>query len=39
MAILTKAGLVEVKKVGQWRWYRRNDAAIREFARSLKESL
>src|SRR5438445_7676900 len=39
MAILAKAGLVEAKKIGLWRWYRRNEAALREFARSLKRSL
>jgi DNA-binding transcriptional ArsR family regulator len=39
MAILTKAGLVEAKKVGLWRWYRRNEAALRELARSLKKNL
>ena len=30
MAILKKAGLVEAKKEGLWRWYRRNDRAIGE---------
>jgi ArsR family transcriptional regulator len=39
MATLTKAGLVEAKKIGLWRWYRRNEAALREFSRSLKKSL
>jgi DNA-binding transcriptional ArsR family regulator len=39
MAILTAAGLVEAKKVGLWRWYRRNETALREFTRSLKKSL
>jgi len=39
MAVLTKAGLVEAKKLGLWRWYRRNDTALREFARALRESL
>ena len=39
MAILTKAGLVEAKKIGLWRWYRRKETALREFARSLKKSL
>ena len=39
MAILTKAGLVEAKKIGLWRWYRRNESALREFARALKKSL
>jgi DNA-binding transcriptional ArsR family regulator len=39
MAILTKAGLVEAKKIGLWRWYRRNETVLREFARSLKKHL
>ncbi len=39
MSILKKAGLVEAKKLGQWRWYRRNKTALRDFARTLRESL
>jgi DNA-binding transcriptional ArsR family regulator len=39
MAILLKAELVTGKKVGQWIWYQRNDSAILEFARHLKEAL
>ena len=39
MAILTKAGLVEAKKIGLWRWYRRNESAMREFGRTLKKTL
>jgi len=39
MAILKKAGLVEAKKLGQWMWYRRNETALREFSRTLRESL
>ncbi len=39
MSILKKAGLVQAKKLGQWRWYRRNEAALRDFARALRESL
>ncbi len=39
MAILQKAGLVEGKKLGQWMWYRRNEKALREFARSLRACL
>ncbi|HVO81598.1 MAG TPA: metalloregulator ArsR/SmtB family transcription factor [Terriglobales bacterium] len=39
MAILTKAGLVEAKKLGLWMWYRRNEEALREFTRSLKQNL
>jgi DNA-binding transcriptional ArsR family regulator len=39
MSILKKAGLVEAKKLGQWMWYRRNEMALRAFARKLRESL
>jgi DNA-binding transcriptional ArsR family regulator len=39
MAVLTKAGLVEAKKIGLWRWYRRNETTVREFARTLKKNL
>jgi ArsR family transcriptional regulator len=39
MAILEEAGLVQSKKQGQWRWYRRNQTAIRAFTRALKQSL
>jgi DNA-binding transcriptional ArsR family regulator len=39
MGILTKAGLVEAKKLGLWMWYRRNEGRLREFARSLRKTL
>jgi len=39
MAILKRAGLVEARKLGQWRWYRRNEALLREFTRMLKDAL
>jgi ArsR family transcriptional regulator len=39
MGILQKAGLVETQKQGQWRWYRRNERAIRDFAKTLRETL
>lgn len=39
MAILTKAGLVEATKQGQWRWYRRNEKAIRQVVKSLRGRL
>jgi ArsR family transcriptional regulator len=39
MSILRKTGLVDAKKLGQWMWYRRNETALREFARNLRESL
>jgi DNA-binding transcriptional ArsR family regulator len=39
MAILTKAGLVESTKQGQWRWYRRNEKAIRSVIKTLRGTL
>jgi DNA-binding transcriptional ArsR family regulator len=39
MAILTKAGLVEATKKGQWRWYRRNEKAIRLVVKMLRGKL
>lgn len=39
MAILTKAGLVEATKQGQWRWYRRNEKAIRLVVKNLRGKL
>jgi DNA-binding transcriptional ArsR family regulator len=39
MSVLKKAGLVEAKKHGQWMWYRRNEKAIGDVARALRETL
>jgi DNA-binding transcriptional ArsR family regulator len=39
MAILTKAGLVEATKKGQWRWYRRDEKAIRVMVKALRSGL
>lgn len=39
MAILTRAGLVEATKKGQWRWYRRNEKAIRGIVKTLRGKL
>jgi DNA-binding transcriptional ArsR family regulator len=39
MAILTKAGLVEAVKQGQWRWYKRNDKALRRLVKTLRAQL
>ena len=39
MALLAKAGLVEVTKQGQWRWYRRNEKAIRQVVKNLRGKL
>ena len=39
MAILTKAGLVEASRDGQWRWYRRNEKVIRQVVKTLRGKL
>ena len=39
MAILTKAGLVDAVKQGQWRWYQRNEKALRRLVKSLRTQL
>jgi DNA-binding transcriptional ArsR family regulator len=39
MSILKKAGLVDAKRQGQWQWYRRNEKALRDLARSLRDKL
>ena len=39
MGILCKAGLVEATKQGQWRWYRRNEKAIRQVVKMLRGKL
>jgi len=39
MRILEKACLVEAKREGHWRWYRRNEKLIAEMTRGLKGKL
>jgi DNA-binding transcriptional ArsR family regulator len=39
MGILTKAGLVAATKKGQWRWYRRDEKAIRGMVKALRLEL
>jgi DNA-binding transcriptional ArsR family regulator len=39
MAILTKAGLVEATRRGTWRWYRRDEKAIRGVVKNLRGKL
>jgi ArsR family transcriptional regulator len=39
MSVLTKSGLVQAVKLGQWMWYRRNESALRLLVKNLKESL
>jgi DNA-binding transcriptional ArsR family regulator len=39
MAILTRAGLVDAVKQGQWRWYRRNEKALRRLVKALRTNI
>jgi DNA-binding transcriptional ArsR family regulator len=39
LALLTRAGLVKAKRVGQWTYYRRNEDAIRRFVDGLATTL
>jgi ArsR family transcriptional regulator len=39
MAVLHKAGLVEIRKAGLWRWYQRNEGMITSFTKRLKQTL
>ena len=39
MKILTKAGLVESEKIGQWMWYRRNEKNLRDALGALRDEL
>jgi hypothetical protein len=39
MRILEKSGLVEAKREGHWRWYRRKEKLIVEMMRELKGQL
>jgi ArsR family transcriptional regulator len=39
MSVLKRVGLVQAKKQGQWMWYRRNEGAIAELVRSLRQTL
>ncbi|WP_395515912.1 ArsR/SmtB family transcription factor [Pseudorhizobium flavum] len=39
LAALDRAGLVEISRVGQWSFYRRNEPAIQAFLSELKDRL
>ncbi|MDQ8935587.1 ArsR/SmtB family transcription factor [Acinetobacter rudis] len=39
LSTLQRAGLVEVKRVGQWTYYKRNEAAIRALAELIGTEL
>ncbi|MGO4106635.1 ArsR/SmtB family transcription factor [Paenibacillus sp. YAF4_2] len=37
LSILQRAGLVHVKRIGKWTYYRRNEAAINQVGRFLQK--
>lgn len=39
LATLQKAGLVETQRIGQWIYYRRNEANIQAFLQALEQNL
>jgi ArsR family transcriptional regulator len=39
LAVLQRAGLISATKVGQWIFYRRNEAAIAAFLRQLNQDM
>jgi ArsR family transcriptional regulator len=39
LAILQRAGLVTATRIGQWTYYRRNEAAIADLARLIQTGL
>ncbi len=39
MRILAQAGLVTGQRRGQWMWYRRDEAAVKQMARRFKEEI
>jgi ArsR family transcriptional regulator len=39
MQALARAGLVRSKRMGQWTFYKRDEAAVRAFKRQLRDDL
>lgn len=39
MKILTNAGLVNTQRRGQWMWYRRDEATVKQMTRKIREEL
>jgi len=39
LAILQRAGLVEVRRIGQWTYYKRNEATLKTFAEIIGKDL
>jgi ArsR family transcriptional regulator len=39
MSVLTKAGLVDAKKLGLWMWYRRNEKLLKQLGEAVSEAI
>ncbi|MDJ0949488.1 MAG: metalloregulator ArsR/SmtB family transcription factor [Alphaproteobacteria bacterium] len=39
LAILQKAGLVKAQRIGQWTFYKRDDANIRKLLKAMKQEI
>jgi ArsR family transcriptional regulator, arsenate/arsenite/antimonite-responsive transcriptional repressor len=39
MSVLTKAGLVDAKKLGLWMWYRRNEKLLKQVGDAVSEAI
>jgi ArsR family transcriptional regulator len=39
LKILSQAGLVRGKRIKQWTFYRRNEAAIKQFSKMIREKI
>jgi DNA-binding transcriptional ArsR family regulator len=39
LSILQQSGLVEMKRIGQWTYYRRNEETIKQFEQYIREKL
>ncbi len=39
MKVLREAGLVDAEKIGQWMWYRRNEAAMKRLAKTMESGV
>ena len=39
LGVLQRAGLIEATRVGQWTYYKRNDAAFQAFSRLIAKDL
>jgi ArsR family transcriptional regulator len=37
LKILADAGLIDVQRRGQWMWYRRDEAAVKQMTKKLRE--